>query len=74
MKYLLLSIALLCLACSDNISSPEEYQEVEYIESTGMLGSYFIDGNGWLTAVPEPAEWALIFGGLALAFVWYRRK
>ena len=28
MKYLLLSIALLCLACSDNISSPEEYQEV----------------------------------------------
>ena len=28
MKYLLLSITLLCLACSDNISSPEEYQEV----------------------------------------------
>ncbi len=47
---------------------------LEYVESTEMLGSYLIDENGWITAVPEPAEWALIFGGLALAFVWYRRK
>jgi len=29
----------------------------------------------WLTvAVPEPAEWAMIFGGIALAFAVYRRR
>ena len=34
--------------------------------------------NGYITAdriaVPEPAEWAMIFGAIALAFVAYRRK
>ncbi len=33
--------------------------------------------NGYITAtevVPEPAEWAMIFGGIALAFVMYRRR
>jgi len=32
----------------------------------------------WLTvpalAVPEPAEWAMIFGGIALALAVYRRR
>jgi hypothetical protein len=31
----------------------------------------------WLNipaAVPEPAEWAMILGGLALAFAMYRRR
>ena len=34
--------------------------------------------NGWLSAiapsVPEPAEWALIFGGIALGLAIYRRR
>ena len=34
--------------------------------------------NGYITAdriaVPEPAEWAMIFGAIALAFVAYRRR
>ena len=31
--------------------------------------------NGWLTAaIPEPAEWAAIFGGIALAIAVYRRR
>jgi len=27
-----------------------------------------------LAAVPEPAEWAMIFGALALALAIYRRR
>lgn len=32
--------------------------------------------NGWLIgiAVPEPAEWAMIFGGIALGLAIYRRR
>ena len=30
--------------------------------------------DGWLTVVPEPAEWAAIFGAFALAFAVYRRR
>ncbi len=33
-----------------------------------------ITADGWLTAVPEPAEWAAIFGGIALALAIYRRR
>ena len=33
-------------------------------------GSYFLN----MTAVPEPAEWAMIFGGIALALAIYRRR
>ena len=36
-----------------------------------------VSSTGWLTAltaVPEPAEWAMIFGGLALGFAIYRRR
>ena len=35
-------------------------------------GSFYV--NAISTAVPEPAEWAMIFGGIALAFVMYRRR
>ncbi|MBQ2722326.1 MAG: PEP-CTERM sorting domain-containing protein, partial [Opitutales bacterium] len=33
-------------------------------------------GGYWLSniAVPEPAEWAMIFGGIALALAIYRRR
>ena len=35
-----------------------------------------VGSNGWLTAVvvPEPAEWAMIFGGIALGLAVYRRR
>ncbi len=36
-----------------------------------------LDGNYWLSniaVVPEPAEWAAIFGAIALAFAAYRRR
>ena len=33
-----------------------------------------IDNIAYGTAVPEPAEWATIFGGIALAFVIYRNR
>jgi hypothetical protein len=37
-----------------------------------------VDGvSGYLlsaVAVPEPAEWAMIFGGIALALAVYRRR
>ena len=36
-----------------------------------------IDGkNGYVLAmaVPEPAEWAMIFGGIVLALAVYRRR
>ena len=37
-----------------------------------------VDGvNGYLlsaVAVPEPAEWTMIFGGIALALAVYRRR
>ncbi len=32
------------------------------------------DGSISATAVPEPAEWAMIFGAIALGFVAYRRR
>lgn len=31
-------------------------------------------GKYWLTAVPEPAEWAAIFGAIALGLALYRRR
>ncbi len=37
-------------------------------EDPGNSGVYFIN------QVPEPAEWAVIFGAVALAFVAYRRR
>ncbi len=33
-----------------------------------------VDNITYTTAVPEPAEWATIFGGIALAFVIYRNR
>ncbi len=34
-------------------------------------GYYYVNAT---TAVPEPAEWAMIFGAIALGFVAYRRR
>ena len=41
-----------------------------------LFWSNVADANGYysLNVVPEPAEWAMIFGAVALAFVAYRRR
>ena len=43
----------------------------------GILGENFaVSQDGWFStvAVPEPAEWAMIFGAIALAVVAYRKR
>ncbi len=41
-----------------------------------LLNGALSINNGWLTltAVPEPAEWAMIFGAIALGLAVYRRR
>ena len=50
----------------------------DYVQLNADKFSWVDAGNGyfWLnmTAVPEPAEWAMIFGGIALALAIYRRR
>jgi hypothetical protein len=44
--------------------------------SGNLLNGAVSINNGWLTltAVPEPAEWAMIFGAIALGLAVYRRR
>ena len=44
--------------------------------SGNLLDGAVSINNGWLTltAVPEPAEWAMIFGAIALGLAVYRRR
>ncbi len=39
-----------------------------------FLGNAVIGEDNILTFVPEPAEWAAIFGAIALAFVFFKRR
>ncbi len=39
------------------------------VKATDSIGGYWVN-----SAVPEPAEWATIFGAIALGFVVYRRR
>ncbi len=54
--------------------------QISYTGNTegNLVAVNAIDGSGVylnvITAVPEPAEWAFIFGALALGFVAYRRR
>jgi hypothetical protein len=53
----------------------EWYEIIEFIAGTGIYNSkeesgYYIN----LVNVPEPAEWALIFGAIAFGFIAYRRR
>ncbi len=46
-------------------------------DGTALTSGWSIDTNGYLfniNAVPEPAEWAAIFGTIALGFAIYRRR
>ena len=46
-----------------------------YDEEGNLLSNVRIGENGWLTAaIPEPAEWAAIFGAIALGLAVYRRR
>ncbi len=46
---------------------------LEFVATTITVGDTQYDGF-YINTVPEPAEWAMIFGVLALAFVIYRRR
>ena len=48
--------------------SKQELTDLRWINENGI--SYLYSG----ALVPEPAEWAMIFGAIALAFVAYRRR
>lgn len=37
-------------------------------------GKWLIDSNNYLIYVPEPAEWAMIFGAIAIGLAIYRRR
>ena len=49
---------------------------VKLYDNNGTLLGNATLSNGWITlvAVPEPAEWAMILGSLALGFAMYRRR
>ncbi len=51
----------------------EAYKTIDGVET--KIDTIYCN-NGWLstTAVPEPAEWAAIFGAIALAAAIYRRR
>ncbi len=59
----------------DVILNVEIYDHVKSEYVAGNLNeNYMVSQDGWITAVPEPAEWAMIFGAIALGFVAYRRR
>jgi len=51
-----------------NVSGEDFF--VEFANGISADGGYYI----YNVAVPEPAEWAMIFGAIALSFVAYRRR
>ena len=53
----------------------ESYIKLYGATAEDFLGFAKINENGFLTlAIPEPAEWAMIFGALALGLAVYRRR
>ena len=69
----------------DTAKSYETQLSLKAIDAEGNVydwtnGDWFLDGNGFLShsalviAVPEPAEWAMIFGALALGLAVNRRR
>ncbi|MBO5254196.1 MAG: hypothetical protein J6B07_00035, partial [Opitutales bacterium] len=56
-------------ANSDNIDLYKYIDDLEWITENGRSFLYSAS-----LAVPEPAEWAMIFGAIALIFVTYRKR
>jgi hypothetical protein len=51
-----------------------EWGEIlEFVETTITIGETQHNGF-YINVVPEPAEWALIFGAIAFGFIAYRRR
>ena len=58
---------------SSVLAGIEKY--VKLYDNNGTLLGNATLSNGWITlAVPEPAEWAMILGALALGLAVYRRR
>ncbi len=51
-------------------------KNVFWLNEAGEEIALYQNSDGWLysPAVPEPAEWAMIFGAIALGFVAYRKR
>ena len=49
----------------------ENEEQLKDLSFTAVDGGWLITG---MQAVPEPAEWAMIFGGIALGLAIYRRR
>ena len=63
-------------ACFENENITWKLNDVE-IEFGKDFVLSAVDGEAgayWINQVPEPAEWATIFGAIALVFVAYRRR
>lgn len=59
------------------ISAGEKITLIAYDKAGNLLdGLWSVDSNGYLfnSAIPEPAEWAAIFGAIALGLAVYRRR
>ncbi len=54
-----------------NLFDAVSNEKIDYKFDAGTAGG--VDGF-WLNAVPEPAEWAAIFGAIALGLAIYRRR
>ncbi len=65
---------------SNYITTSDNQSLVYFVDNTGNFKDYFgqvwtlTGANALIAAVPEPAEWATIFGAIALGFVAYRRR
>ena len=52
-----------------------QLSRIKAYDSDNNLVNIAVNGAGWLTAaIPEPAEWAAIFGAAALAVAVIRRR
>ena len=59
---------------NDSVREKIEQYVTLYDAEKNLLGNATVV-NGWIAlAVPEPAEWAMILGSLALGFAIYRRR
>ena len=59
-----------------NAANASGVAKAKFYDADGnLLTNVRIGENGWLTAaIPEPAEWAAIFGAIALGFAVCRRR
>ena len=57
-----------------NSETISELAKARFYDSEKNLLNVRVNESGWLTAVPEPAEWAAIFGAIALGLAVYRRR